>query len=111
MNGAGESPLFAVLRCKKSSSIAIDIAQLLVDEECDAHKTSTAGNSVLVAAQCQQTDPALLRFLSSLLNVTKEFAGDENMCLAPTMIASLRPRRPRLQAASSLGSDSPLNAA
>ena len=107
MNGAGESPLFAVLRCKASNSI--DIAQVLIDEECDAHKTSTAGKSVLVAAQGQQTDPALLRFLSSLLNATKEFAGDENMCFVP--IASRRPRRPRLQAASSLGSDSPLNAA
>jgi len=108
VNGAGESPLFAVLRCKTSKSV--DIAQVLVDEECDAHKTSTAGKSVLVAAEeCEQTDPALLRFLSSLLNVTKEFAGDENMCFAP--VSSLRPRRPRLQAASSLGSDSPFNAA
>jgi ankyrin repeat protein len=92
VNDAGESPLFAALRCKAPK--AIDICKLLVDEECDAKKLNTEGKSVLDAARAQgQASHPIIDYLSSLLNVGAGYIAEDGMAAGETQ---QRPRRPRI---------------
>ena len=102
LNAAGESALFSTIRCVTSK--AVDIAKLLVEEECDPSLVNNQGQSLLeVARQHNPPNPALIDFFSSLLNTGVGYIAEEEDA-PPSDLGVIRPRRPRVGGKVSLDS-------
>ena len=66
-NAAGESPLYAAVRCVAAASKSLELATILVEEECDHTMRNHEGKTALEVAREQPLPNApLIDYLASL---------------------------------------------
>ena len=90
-NRASESPLFAAVR--GTTSKAMEISELLVDEDVDPKRVNAQGKTVLeVAKEKDKPDAVMINWLSSLLNEGAGYLPEDEEETG----AIQRVRRPRI---------------